>query len=159
MHDPAAPILALASQYKVIIMSSIIPMESKATVILSAELDYRDACSNALDMIQLRDRLARQFAIDELDSVQACLGSYKGVPEKSIAITGEPGAVRAIARRECEYFKQESYLLIHPCGTGSLRFTGSDDRMVIGRYKAIRQVDDTEAWSRVVATGELFTFA
>lgn len=137
-------------------MSAIIPREGNLTAIISAELGWRDATRNGLDHIELRDRLARQLAIGELYSVLECEGAYKGTPERSIAITGPAGRTLAIARREAERFSQESVLVIDNEGYGELRFTNDWHCVAIGTYSPLHGAAD--AWTRILATGETFTF-
>lgn len=140
--------------------SAIIPREGNLTAIISAELSWRDAGRNHLDHLELRDRLARQLAIGELHGMFECEGAYKGTPEKSIAITGPLETVKAIATREGERFGQESVLYVTNSGRGTLRYighgTGPIQLEAIGLYTPLRGTAD--AWTRVIATGETFTF-
>ena len=139
-------------------MSTIIPTADRLTIIMSAELDYMDAERNSLRTLDLRERLARQFEIGEVDSLAACAGAYKGTPEKSFAFIGQPGTVRAIARGIAEYFGQESVLLIDHTGRGELLYTVDGQREHIGTLAHIDDVESVDAWTRVIATGETFTF-
>lgn len=139
-------------------MSSIIPQAGNTTVIISAELDWRDDERNLAAHIDLRERLARQLEIGELYSVQVCEGAYKGSPERSIAITGPVSRTLAIARGEADNFSQESVLIVNPDGSGELRFTTDQHYMSIGHYVKLDSTDGVEAWTRVLATGETFTF-
>lgn len=138
-------------------MSTIIPTPGMLTVVMSAELDWRDDGRNALDHDLLRQRLADQLAIGELVSVMECRGAYKGSPERSFAFTGLPGRVRAIAHRQAERFDQESILVIDHHGQGKLYFGSDASHSTIGEYQACRP-NTTEAWTEVLATGECFTF-
>jgi hypothetical protein len=141
-------------------MSTIIPTAGNLTVILSAELDWRDDARNALDHDLLRQGLADQLGYGELLSVQVCRGAYKGSPERSIAITGIPGRVMAIARRQGERFDQESILAVDHHGQGKLYFMANtgDSHSTIGAYQACSP-GGADAWTEVLATGECFTFA
>lgn len=142
-------------------MSSIIPNSGCLTIILSAELDGNTSGHNRDCHIDLRERLAHQFALGELYSVQECRGSYKGIPERSIAITGSPVTVLAIGQHHGDLFHQESILVINDHGGGCLRyidrpFSGDDDP--IGHYTELEDSGAADAWTRVLATGHLFTF-
>lgn len=144
---------------------SIIPATHNTTCVLSAELDWRDDGRNFEAHLELRARLARQLEIGELLAVYECRGSYKGSPERSFAITGQANRVRAIAKREAEKFNQESTLQIQPNGHGYLVYTAINHSLAddhIGQYQALGNrlddIDDIDAWTVILATGETFTF-
>lgn len=142
-------------------MSTIIPQAGNITVILSAELASVADAPNERRHDALRLRLARHLEDGQLYSVQVCEGAYKGTPERSIAITGPVSRTLAIGQACAEQFGQESILAIDHYGHGRLHYTDGDQES-IGQYQVISGISPKmaaiDAWTRILATGETFTF-
>lgn len=139
-------------------MSTIIPQAGNITVIISAELDWRDDERNMAAHAELMECTATRLKLGDLFSVQVCEGAYKGTPERSIAITGPVSRTLAIGQHHADMFRQESILAIDHYGHGRLHYLDGDQES-IGHYQPLKSTDAVDAWTRVLATGETFTFS
>lgn len=138
-------------------MHTAIPANGRLTIIVSAEREYRSDDANHGYHCLLRKHVAKHVAHGELYSMHECEGAYKGTPERSIAFTGPVGITGAIGRRLGEAFMQESILAIAPSGKGELIFMDHQPGIALGQL-APCDADQCEAWTRILATDETFTF-
>ncbi len=141
--------------------STIIPAMGYVTFCISAQTDQLDSVESDIAHHALIERLTQLATDEDVAAIYKLRGQYKGIPERSVAITVRANAtmfeiLRSIGTTYC----QESILAIGYRGTGALMFTDGSDRIVsIGHCTSIESTNGHEAWSEVVATGETFTFA
>lgn len=133
-----------------------IPADGRHAYILSAFREDRSIGENLKAQRQLLGILAADVATGTWDAIHYCDGAYQGQEEESVLVLCSSGAIGQI-RNIARMFDQDSILRISRSGDGILYFCDHRDPMPIGRYQAC-QPGTAEAWTRIRATGEAFTF-
>lgn len=135
---------------------SIIPAPGHTTVILSAERGEYGELDNASRYQSLLGVAAAEVVRGRALAVYQLQGCYKGETEPSVAITMLHNQGVKFGRHIGKLFEQESVLFVDSAGNGKLYFLDTGDIENIGSYSPLHGAAD--AWTRVLATGEEFTF-
>jgi hypothetical protein len=141
-------------------MTAIVPTtEHGATFILSAETNdlTHGGCITA--MTSLRNDLYDLMDRGAIDSIIICHGAYEGTPENSVAVHASKLRAFIALQDLARQYQQDSILEVSSTGRGVLHFNDTRDSVEIGHYLAIDDTSGHQAWTRVIGTGETFTFA
>ena len=136
-----------------------IPADGRHAYILSAFREGRSIGENVKAQRHLIGILAADMVTGAWDAIHYCDGAYMGEEEESVLVlcsSGDIGHIRNI-RNIARMFDQDSVLRISRRGGGVLYFCDDRDPQPIGQYQAC-QPGTVEAWTRIRATGEAFTF-
>lgn len=138
-------------------MSTLSFVDGRITYILSAEREEFTIGQNAHAMKRLATLLAAELAAGHIFTMAHAEGAYKGTPERSIVVVAPCGWIGQ-ASQLGRMFGQESILRMGSAGTATLHFMREDDAELIGSYTELESTDGVDAWTRILATGETFTF-